>query len=383
MSGISVLVAPDKFKGSLTAREVADSLRTGLMGAGENLHCTQLPLADGGDGSVEAAVAAGFERVPLIVTGPTGEPVATSIAFDGHTGVLEVASISGLSVLPGGKLRPLHATSFGVGEAIRFAVEHLNAKRVVVALGGSATTDGGAGMLHALDARFLDHSGTAVSPAPNVLADLREVTLDLEPLAGVELVGASDVTNPLLGVSGTATVFGPQKGATPEDVARLETALTHFRRLTDPRNQYAEISGAGSAGGLGFAILLLQGRLVSGADFFLDLLDFDAHAATADLIITGEGSLDEQTERGKLVSVVAQRSKGKTVIAVAGRSVLSTAAAAGMGLASTFTLTDRSRVDTSHDPQLSAQLLREIGLEIAEDIAAAGPSGFPAARPSR
>lgn len=368
MSVTSVLIAPDKFKGSLTAREVAENIAAGITAHDEGApRCTLLPLADGGDGSVQAALAAGYDAVSVLVSGPTGQPLTTTIAFDGHTAVVEVASIAGLGVLPGGNFRPLSATSYGVGEALRFAVEHLGARRVTVALGGSACTDGGAGMLNALGAIFIDESGEQVRPAPGIFSGLRHVRLDqVLPLAGVELVGASDVVNPLLGPTGAATVFGPQKGASPVDVEYLEAGLTHYQRLTNPHGSVADTPGAGSAGGIGFALLLLGGRLVSGANYFLDLLDFDTQAQAADLIITGEGSLDEQTESGKLISAVTRRAAGKPVIAVAGRSTLTEAAAADLGLSSVITLAERSDVDTSHDSELSAQLLRRIGCELIE-----------------
>ncbi|NHW48254.1 glycerate kinase [Paenarthrobacter sp. MSM-2-10-13] len=372
----TVLIAPDKFKGSLTAAEVAAALAAGLRSAGSDgsgtVHCELLPLADGGDGSVDAAVAFGFCRHSVTVTGPTGQSVHATVAFDGVTAVVEVANTCGLAVLPGSALAPLDASSRGFGQAVRFALT-LGPSRVVLALGGSSSTDGGMGMLTALGLQFLDNSGSLLEGTGRSLPRLHSVTGSLIPeLDGVELILATDVHNPLHGPTGAAAVFGPQKGATPAEVSTLDAGLVHFASvltdagLADPGLPHHP--GAGSAGGIGFACLLLGAKQVSGADYFLDLLDFDTRKDACDLVITGEGSIDEQTLAGKLPAAVARRSLGRPIVAVAGRSLLAREQWTEMSLTSVYALTDYTDKDSSKDPGLSAELLRVIGREISEDV---------------
>lgn len=372
----TVLIAPDKFKGSLTAAEVAAALAAGLRSAGSDgsgtVQCELLPLADGGDGSVDAAVTSGFDRHSVTVTGPTGQSVHATVAFDGVTAVVEVANTCGLAVLPCSALAPLDASSRGFGQAVRFALT-LGPSRIVLALGGSSSTDGGMGMLTALGLEFLDNSGSLLEGTGRSLPRLHSVTGFLIPeLDGVELILATDVHNPLHGPTGSAAVFGPQKGATPADVSTLDAGLAHFASvlteagLADPG--LAHRPGAGSAGGIGFACLLLGAEQVSGADYFLDLLDFDTRKDACDLVITGEGSIDDQTLAGKLPAAVARRSLGRPIVAVAGRSLLASEQWAEMSLTSVYALTDYTDRDSSKDPGLSAELLRLIGREISEDV---------------
>jgi glycerate kinase len=376
---LRALIAPDKFKGSLTAAEVADALAAGLRSATDKagrpgaVRCDLLPLADGGDGSVDAAVTSGFARHSVTVPGPTGRPVQADIAFDGATAVVEVANTCGLALLPDGKLDPLNASSRGFGEAVRFALG-LKPARVVLALGGSSSTDGGTGMLSALGYRFLDAAGHELNGSGEALGRIRSMEWTSPPgLAGVELVMASDVHNPLLGRQGASAVFGPQKGAGPREIAVLEDGL---KRLVDKLSEagipdagkLAEHAGAGSAGGLGFGCLLLEATQVSGADYFLDLLDFNARKDGCDVLITGEGSIDEQTLAGKLPAAVARRSGGQPVIAVAGRSLLPEERWAEMSLSRVYTLAEYTDRDSAKDPGLSAALLRRIGQDIAADI---------------
>ncbi|SDW75626.1 glycerate kinase [Arthrobacter sp. cf158] len=375
----TVLIAPDKFKGSLTAGQVAEALAEGLRSAGSHgngtVHCEILPLADGGDGSVDAAIASGFGRHSCAVAGPTGQPVRATVAFDGITAVVEVANTCGLAVLPGAVLEPMDATSRGFGEAVLFTLG-LGASRVVLALGGSSSTDGGMGMLTALGLQFLDLSGHVLEGSGRSLSQVHSVTGSLVPeLAGVELILASDVHNPLCGPTGAAAVFGPQKGATSADVSTLDAGLAHFAsKLADsgvlPADavDLAHHPGSGSAGGIGFACLLLGAKQVSGADYFLDLLDFDVRKEACDVVITGEGSIDEQTLAGKLPAAVARRSGTRQVIAVAGRSLLAREQWAGMSLESVYALTDYTDSDSSKDPELSGDLLRQIGREIGERV---------------
>ena len=376
---VRTLIAPDKFKGSLTAAEVAEALAAGLRsavgssGVAGAVHCELLPLADGGDGSVDAAVASGFSRRSYTVAGPTGQHVPASIAFDGVTAVVEVANSCGLGLLPDGRLEPLDSSSRGFGEAVLFALS-LNPGRIVLALGGSASTDGGMGMLTALGYTFRDAAGRQLTGSGRDLARIRTVAPSpLAELADTELIVASDVHTPLLGTRGAAAVFGPQKGASAADIAVLDEGLEHFvARMTDAgfadAAALAGHDGAGSAGGIGFACLLLGAKQVSGADYFLDLLDFNTRKDSCDVVITGEGSIDEQTLAGKLPAAVARRSGQRPIIAVAGRSVLPRERWSEMPLTRVYTLAEYTDEDSSNDPLLSARLLRQIGRDIGASL---------------
>ncbi|MER7972783.1 glycerate kinase, partial [Streptomyces sp. NPDC096080] len=229
-----MLVAADKFKGSLTAVQVAERVTAGLRRVVPGVEVTSLPVADGGDGTVDAAVAAGFARHEVRVAGPLGDEVTAAFALRGDTAVVEMAEASGLQRLPAGVLAPLTASTYGAGELLRAALD-AGARTIVFGVGGSATTDGGAGMLSALGARFLDADGGPVPPGGGGLAELASADLSgLDPrLASVELVLASDVDNPLTGPKGAPAVYGPQKGASPEDVRALDEALTHYAKILE------------------------------------------------------------------------------------------------------------------------------------------------------
>lgn len=368
MPSRSVLVAPGGFKGCLGAAEVADALACGLRdGGGPDLTVDVLPLADGGDGSVEAALRAGFAPVEVSVPGPTGIPGRALLARRGGTVVVEVANTCGMALLPGGRLRPLEASSAGVGVALRAALQ-LDPQRLVLALGGSASTDGGLGMLAALGAVQLE--GTE-HPGGRDLPAVEALRLDGLLPDGLELVIASDVTHPLLGPAGAAAVFGPQKGADPATVERLERGLEHLvavaGRARPDATRLAQSPGAGAAGGLGFAALLLGGRVVSGADLLLDLLGFEAAAAGRDLVLSGEGRLDEQSLRGKLPAVVARRA-GTRVELVVGRTDLTPQVARRHGFAAVHALVDLAEGDPATDPALSRRLLAAVGRRLARGL---------------
>ncbi|PNH82230.1 glycerate kinase [Arthrobacter sp. AFG20] len=376
---VRALIAPDKFKGSLTAAEVADALAAGLRSAANvsgtagAVQCELLPLADGGDGSVDAAVAAGFTRHRYTVAGPTGQPVQAAIAFDGNTAVVEVANTCGLGLLPEGKLEALNASSRGFGEAVLLALS-LKPARIVLALGGSASTDGGMGMLTALGYRFLDANGRQLEGNGRTLGQIHSIQRTHFPeLAATKLIVASDVHNPLLGPQGAPAVFGPQKGAGSTEIAALDDGLARLvHKLSEAgipqAAALAEHEGAGSAGGIGYACLLLGARQVSGADYFLDLLDFNTRKDSCDVVITGEGSIDEQTLAGKLPAAVARRSGGRPIIAVAGRSLLPKNRWSEMALSRVYTLADYTDQDSSKDPELSAALLHRIGKDIGTSL---------------
>lgn len=361
---MKVLVAPDKFKGSLTARQVAAHLAAGLESV-PGVEAIQAPLADGGDGSVEAALAAGYIRIPLETIGPTGEPVHTSMAYNGETVIVEVASTCGISRLPAHRLRPLTSSSAGFGQAVRAALD-LHPRRIILALGGSASTDGGLGMLVALGAVARDADGKRLEGTGSDLARLASLDLsDLALIDGCDVLAAADVDAPLHGPTGAALVFAPQKGADPRDAQQLDQGLRRLASLADPNGQLWRAAGAGAAGGIGFAALLLGARTVSGADFFLDLLGFDARVRDCALVVTAEGRLDDTTLGGKLPSAVAQRSAPRPVHVVTGRDVTSDPRAVRERFAAVHELSALTTSDTRQNPELTARLLASIGATIA------------------
>lgn len=343
-----VLVAADKFKGSLTAVEVAGRVTAGLRRVVPDLEVEALPVADGGDGTVAAAVAAGFERREVRVAGPLGDEVTAAYALRGDTAVVEMAEASGLQRLPAGMFAPLTASTYGSGELLRAALD-AGARSIVFGVGGSATTDGGAGMLSALGARFVTADGDPVAPGGGGLAELASADLSgLDPrLASVEFVLASDVDNPLTGPKGAPAVYGPQKGASPEDVEALDAALAHFAKVLEgtvgaKAAAYAASPGAGAAGGIGYGALLLGAGFRPGIEVMLDVLGFAPALERADLVITGEGSLDEQTLHGKAPAGVAAaaRAADKEVVAVCGRLALPPEVLGRAGIRRAYALTD-------------------------------------------
>jgi glycerate kinase len=342
-----VLVAPDKFKGSLTAAEVAGHIITGLRrAAGGSLTTACVPVADGGDGTLDAAFAAGFERVPVRASGPTGEPVDAAYGRRGDLAVVELASVCGLAMLPGGRREALRASSFGVGEVIGAAMD-AGCAHIIVGVGGSASTDGGAGMLQALGAQVRDSAGASLARGGGALGGARFLDLSgLHPaVRRTEFIVASDVDNPLYGPQGAAAVYGPQKGASPADVAVLDDGLRQWAAVVAAAGGAGREAepGAGAAGGVGFSALAVLGAVLRpGIALILELTGFAGKVAAADLVITGEGSLDEQTLRGKAPAgvAVAARDRGVPVIAIAGRVSLPADRLAAAGIARAYALSD-------------------------------------------
>lgn len=324
-----VVIAPDSFKGSLSAVEVAEALARGVRRAWPAAQVELLPVADGGEGWVETLVrATGGRLVTRQVTGPLGEPVEAQYGLfqqDGEeVAVIEMAAASGLTLVPPDRRDPRMTTTRGTGELIRDALDQ-GARRLLVGIGGSATNDGGAGMAQALGVRFLDEAGAELPPGGAALARLARVDLSgLDPrLAQTEVVVACDVDNPLTGERGAAAVYGPQKGATPEMVQELDAALAHFADVVEGviGRSFRELPGAGAAGGLGFGLMAFAGaRLQRGIELALETLQADRHFAWASLVITGEGRIDRQTLHGKVPFGVARRAAafGVPVVAVAG-----------------------------------------------------------------
>ncbi|MGW2834536.1 glycerate kinase [Streptomyces sp. NPDC001286] len=370
-----VLIAADKFKGSLTAVQVAERVTAGLRRVVPAVEVASLPVADGGDGTVDAAVAAGFERREVRVAGPLGHEVTAAFALRGDTAVVEMAEASGLQRLPQGVFAPLTASTYGSGELLRAALD-AGARTIVFGVGGSATTDGGAGMLSALGARFLDADGEPVPPGGGGLDDLATADLSgLDPrFADVELVLASDVDNPLTGPKGAPAVYGPQKGASPDDVAALDSALAHYAKVLEeavgPRAaEYAASPGAGAAGGIGYGALLLGARFRAGIEVMLDVLGFAPALERVDLVITGEGSLDEQTLHGKAPAGVAAaaRAADKEVVAVCGRLALPPEALGRAGIRRAYALTE-IEPDVAKCIADAGPILERVAEQIARDF---------------
>jgi glycerate kinase len=319
-----VVVAPDKFEGSLSAGQAAAAIEAGLRRARRDAELVLLPLGDGGAGTLDALLAAGFRRVPVRAGGPTGEPVDAAIAVDGERAFVEMAEASGLKRLPGGRRAPLEAGTYGTGELLAAALDR-GARQIVLGIGGSATTDGGAGMATALGARLLDRAGAQLPPGGAALLRLARIdTSGLDPrLRQAQVTVACDVDNPLVGPDGAAHVYGPQKGAGPDEVLLLDSALRRYARVLadDLGLDLADTPGAGAAGGLGAgAIAFLGATLRPGIELVLELVGFDRAVAGADLVVTGEGKLDAQSLRGKAPVGVARAAAahGVPVVALAG-----------------------------------------------------------------
>ncbi|HWP80508.1 MAG TPA: glycerate kinase [Candidatus Acidoferrum sp.] len=303
---MKVVLVPDSFKGCASSSEVCGYMKSGVLAACPDAEVIAIPVADGGEGTVDAVLAAtGGKRVTAAVQSPLGEPVTASYAVVGDTAVIEVAQAAGLALARG---RVGEASTYGVGQLIADAF-HRGAKRVTLGLGGSGTNDGGCGMAAALGARFYNKEGQTFIPTGDTLKDIARI--ELSPPLPLEAM--CDVDNPLCGPAGAAHVYGPQKGA--KDPAALDEGLRHLASLL-PAD--AELPGAGAAGGLGFGVAaLLGGTLRSGIDAMLDLARFEESAKGADLILTGEGRMDGQTARGKVPVGVARRAKSFRIPVVA------------------------------------------------------------------
>ncbi|WP_156913937.1 glycerate kinase [Brevibacterium album] len=351
-----ILLACDKFKGTLTSAQVAEALAAPLEAAG---HTTaSVPVADGGDGTVAAALAAGFSPRTSTVTGPLGDPVRAQWAVQGETAIIELAEASGIALLSPTRSTAFAADTRGTGELVSAALD-AGCTRIVLGVGGSSSTDGGAGMLTALGARLLDSAGDPVAPGAAGLAALASADLSgLDArLDAAEVVLASDVDNPLLGPRGAAAVYGPQKGAEPEDVTRLDAALAHLLSVlgqapgADARAiaEAAETPGAGAAGGTGFGALAgLGARLRPGAEYIMELVGFDAELVRAAAVVTGEGRFDRQTLSGKGPGEVIARAqeRGLPVWVVCGASELEAADLRGTGVSGVVEMREFAPVET-------------------------------------
>ncbi|NIG78366.1 glycerate kinase [Klebsiella sp. Ap-873] len=324
---MKIVIAPDSFKESLSAMQVAEAIEQGFREIYPNAEYIKLPMADGGEGTVESMVAATHGQIiPVTVTGPLGLPVEAffGITGDGETAIIEMAAASGLHLVPPEKRNPLLTGTFGTGELILAALDR-GARKIIIGIGGSATNDGGAGMMQALGVRLRDEQGNELCAGGAALAGLSEIDvsqLDAR-LAQCDILVACDVDNPLCGERGASAVFGPQKGATPEQVTQLDTALRHYGEQLEHISGKAVITvaGAGAAGGMGASLFgLLHARLQPGVEIVTDALRLADAVQGADLVITGEGRIDSQTIYGKTPIGVARVAKRfqVPVIALAG-----------------------------------------------------------------
>lgn len=326
---MKIIICPDSFKGSLSSIEAAEAIERGVRRgiSSGSLNAIKIPIADGGEGTVEALVnATDGEIRELSVHDPLLRTVNAfyGILGDGKTAVVEMAAASGLYLLSENERNPLIASTYGTGELIMAAAQ-AGVEKIVIGIGGSATNDGGSGAMSALGARFLDENGNELSLGGAVLAKLDRIDMSgfKFPLDRVSVEVACDVTNPLCGELGASAVFGPQKGATPEMVTELDNALFKYAHVIkrDLNKDIENMPGAGAAGGLGAGLAaFLNAELRSGVDIVLDAAKFDEALSNADLVITGEGKIDEQTAYGKTIGgVLRQASKrGVRVVAIAG-----------------------------------------------------------------
>jgi glycerate 2-kinase len=370
-----VVIAPDKFKGSLTAAEAAHAISVGLKRGDPTLTTVLCPVADGGDGTLGTVLAAGFERIPVYAKGPTGQVVHTAYARSGKTAVVEMAEICGLQRLPGAVPAPMTATSHGLGAVVAQALDH-GCRDIIIGVGGSASTDGGAGFLTALGAIVRDQYGARVEPAGQNIGltaqlDLTGLHADI---ACASFTLASDVDNPLYGPLGAASVYAPQKGADPDQVLELDRALRRWADVVEreTRTDHRTAAGAGAAGGVGFAALAVLGaRMQPGIDVILDRIELDKHLQDACAVVTGEGSLDRQSLRGKAAVGVCRHASTYAVptFAVAGVSALTAAEARAAGFADVYALSD-VEPDRVRSISHAAELLAVVAEKLAHRLSA-------------
>ncbi|WP_264805185.1 glycerate kinase [Cytobacillus sp. NCCP-133] len=324
---MKIVIAPDSFKESLSALEAANAIEKGFKSIFPSAEYRKMPMADGGEGTVQSLVEATNGTIEeRTVTGPLGEPVQAFFGLmgDGQTAVIEMAAASGLHLVPAEKRNPMITSTRGTGDLIAAALD-LGVEHLIIGLGGSATNDGGAGMVQALGGKLLDEKGKDIGPGGGSLSQLASVDLSgLDPrLKNVHIEVACDVDNPLTGPRGASAIFGPQKGASPEMVKILDQNLAHFADVAEAAigKPYRNIEGAGAAGGIGGSLLaFLNADLKRGIDIVLSAVDFETEVKDADLVITGEGQIDSQTIYGKTPIGVAKAAKkyGVSVIGLAG-----------------------------------------------------------------
>ncbi|MET3576686.1 glycerate kinase [Bhargavaea ullalensis] len=371
---MNILIAMDSFKGSVTSLEAGEAVAEGIRQADPSAVTQIIPLADGGEGTVEALVqATGGKLIQAEVTGPLGQPVTATYGHlgDARTAVIEIAEACGLTLVPESERNPLRTTTTGVGELILDAIKN-GARSLIIGLGGSATNDAGIGMLQALGYRFLDVSGQDVPRGGAALGAIRSIdaTAVHPSLKGINIQVACDVNNPLHGEQGAAHIYGPQKGADPEMVQLLDAGLKNFAEVVKEHFDLdvQSIPGAGAAGGLGAALAgLLGAELRSGIDLMLEAVNLNEHLKTADLVITGEGRLDAQSSMGKTAMGVAglARERGVPCIALAGSVTEDAGALNQLGVTAFFSiLSEPATLEEAMNPERTKANLQQISRQL-------------------
>ncbi len=369
-----VVLAPDSFGGTLSAVEAAEAMAAGWRAVAPDVEIDRAPVSDGGPGFVDVLhTSLGGELRALTVTGPLGGPLTAEFLLDGETAYVESAQACGLHLVPVERRDPRWTTTYGVGELIGAAIS-AGARRVVVGLGGSGTNDGGAGMLAALGVALLDRAGEAIRPVGAALAGLDRADAAglADRLEAVDLVAATDVDNPLLGTAGATATYGPQKGASATDVEELDAALAHYAevlgRTLPTAADVVAAPGAGAAGGLGFAMLAIGARRESGIGMVLGHTRLAERIGAAGLVVTGEGSYDWQSLRGKAVSGVAAvaAAVGVPCLVLAGRVSVGRREMAAAGVAAAYSLVDSAGSAEAAEAG-AAQELRTLAERVAAE----------------
>lgn len=372
---MKIVIAMDSFKGCMTALDASNAFEAGLRKAIENAQVIKLPMADGGEGTVQSLVdATNGKIIKEWVTGPLGEPVEAfyGLLGDGKTAVIEMAAASGLPLVPSEKRNPLITTTFGTGELIKKALE-AGCREFLIGIGGSATNDGGAGMAQALGVRLLDTEGQELPFGGGALRSLAKIditNIDCRLLES-KITVACDVDNPLCGEGGAAHVYGPQKGASPEMVLQLDEALLHFAKIVsqDLDKEILDVKGSGAAGGLGGGMIaFLNAKLMRGIEMVIEKANLEEAVKGADLVITGEGQIDQQTIYGKTPIGVAKVAKKYNipVVAVAGSIGKNADIVHSHGIDCVFSLIDRpitleAAMEKSNAMEMMERSAEEIG----------------------
>lgn len=377
---MKVVIAIDSFKGSLSSLEAGEAARRGILAACPNAQTTVLPVADGGEGTVEALISGfGGETVNLTVTGPLGTPVQAKygVVPARKLAVMEMAQSSGLTLVPEDKRNPLHTTTYGLGEMIRDAAQR-GCREFIIGIGGSATNDGGIGMLSALGVQFYDAAGEKTGIYGRDVEHIAKLDRSGMPAVLSECVFrvACDVNNPLCGPQGASAVFGPQKGATPQIVAQLDAALAGFARCTAETLgvDFSQLPGAGAAGGLGFALRSYLGaELRPGIDIVLDAVELARYAEGADVVVTGEGRMDFQSAMGKAPCGIAKIGKryGALVVGLCGCAGEDAEACNAQGIDAFFPILRAPQsLESAMDPENAKQNMEKTARQVFSLLAA-------------
>lgn len=373
---MKVLIAPNTFKETLSATAVAATIAEGFENCSADIRIQQSPLSDGGEGFLDAILS----QKPGVVKhcevhNPLGEIITAPYAMiSNKTAIVEMAKASGLELVPKDKRNPLDSSSFGTGELIKNAITDGQATDIIVGLGGSAINDAGVGMIQALGGKFLDKHGKNIRPGARHLSETAEIDLTQlrELTAGVRFTGATDVTNPLLGPNGATYIYGPQKGASGPQLAQLEEGLRHISELTSVLLEKSDIEhhGSGAAGGMGYALLtFLKATLSPGFDLVAQMGELDQIIRNVDVVVTGEGQLDEQTFSGKTIQRLVKICSihGKPVVVICGNSKITTDKAEGLGISKLYTLSNFAGSKRAA-MQETRKYLYGLALQLGEDM---------------